>query len=193
MGIPKYFRPKGYEGRAAVQAALITYYKAKHDHDPDVARITKVRADVFRKYGITDEETARLEIGFLHVAVSNAIPTCFWLVAFIASSSSLTASIREELISITKIDGNEAKIDSSKFLSHCPLLVSAYRETIRLISSLVIFRKIMADTTISDGKSSYLLKKDSDAAIAVGVSHMNPANVSKILSPFYLHSVSIQL
>jgi len=185
MGIPRYFAPKGYEGRAAVQAALIKYYSAKHDSEPDVAQMTKMRANVFRKHGITDEETARLEIGFLHVAVSNAIPTAFWVLAFIASSPTLTASIRDELISIIATNildsgKKEAIIDNSKFLTHCPLFVSTYRETIRHISSLVVFRRVMADTTISDGKSSYLLKGGSDAAIAVGVSHMNPANVSNL-------------
>ncbi|TVY91823.1 Lanosterol 14-alpha demethylase [Lachnellula willkommii] len=201
MGIPKYWAPKGYEGRAAVQAALIKYYEAKYDLEPDVAEMTKMRAKVFRKYGITDAEVARLEIGFLHVAVSNAIPTCFWLLSFIASSPVLTASIRDELMAITTINTldsgkKEAVIDNSKFLSDCPVFVSAYRETIRRISSLVIFRRIMQDTTVSDGDSSYLLKGGKDVAIAVGVSHMNPANWGSNVAQFdaerFLHEKEME-
>lgn len=191
MGIPRYFAPKGYDGRAAVQAALIKYYSAKHDSEPDIARVTKVRADVFRRYGITDEEAAKLEIGLLHVAVSNANPTCFWTLAFVVSSPTFTASIRDELMSIAMINTLDSRnrvvsINYSKFVTHCPLLVSTYRETIRLISSLVIFRRVMADTTISEGKSSYLLKEGADAVITVGVSHMNPANVRNFQTIYFL-------
>lgn len=183
MGIPKWWAPKGYEGRAAVQAALIKYYEAKYDEEPDVTEMTKMRAKLFRKYGITDAETARLEIGFIYAAVANAIPTCFWLLSFIASSPALTASVRDELMAITTINTldsgkKEAVIDSSKFLSDCPAFVSAYRETLRRISSLVLFRRILQDTTVSEGNSRYLLKGGKDVVINVGGSHMNPGNVS---------------
>src|SRR6187402_3316052 len=100
---PSYFAPKAYEGRRALQAALGKYYRAKHDLEPDVARMTKVRAGHYRKFGISDDDIGNFEIALLHVSTANAIPTLFWHLVFVASSLELTATLREELLSVITI------------------------------------------------------------------------------------------
>lgn len=173
---------KPYNGRAAIQSALVKYYSAKHDLEPDVARLTKVRAEVCRDYGFTDQEIGHLELALMQVATTNAIPTAFWTLISILSSATLTADIRKELMSAVKISSSttsgkkEISINISQFTTLCPLLVSTYQETTRLANSQVVTRRVMADTTISDGKSNYLLKKGADVQMPAGVTHMSAAN-----------------
>jgi len=181
---------KPYNGRAAVQSALMKYYSAKHDLEPDVARLTKVRAGVCRDYGFTDQEIGQMELALLQVATSNAIPTAFWTLTSILSSATLTASIREELKSVAKISSlpdsakREISINISQFAAHCPLLVSSYHEATRLANSQVVTRRVMADTTISDGKSTYLLRKGADVQMPAGVNHLSSANWGTNASDF---------
>jgi cytochrome P450 len=178
--------PKPYNGRAAVQSALMKYYSARHDLEPDVSRLAKVRAAVCREYGFTDLEIGKMEVALLQVATSNAIPTSFWTLIFIASSPSLVASIRQELMYIFKVISpkKELSLNISCFSSHCPLLVSTYQEATRLANSQVVTRRVMADTTISDGKSSYLLKKGADVQMPAGVNHMASTNWGTNASDF---------
>lgn len=175
--------PKAHRGRAQLQAVLIKYYSAKHDLEPDVAQMTKVRAAMFRKRNISDTDIGKFELALLHVSTANAIPTLFWLVCFIVSSPSTTSLIRKELNSIITINklepsngqGREAVIDMTKLDTHCPILVSSYKETIRLANAQVGSRRVMADTLLSDGKRDYLLRAGCDVQLPAGVSHMSTA------------------
>lgn len=72
-------------------------------------------------------------------------------------------------IAASKDGKREVTIDITKFDSHAPVLVSSYRETIRLVNSQVGTRRAIADTVISDGKKSYLLRKGSDVQMPSGV------------------------
>lgn len=174
--LPSMVAPRAYSGREKLQAALGAYYTKEYDLEPGVAQITKVRAAHFRKYKMNSMDIGRLEIALVHVTTANAIPTLFWLIAFIAADPELTATIRAELASIitmqpSRNDKREAHLDITKFDRDCPLLVSCYRESIRLTNSQVGVRRVMADTTISDGTTDYLLRKGADIQIPSGISH----------------------
>lgn len=185
---PSYFVPKAYRGRAAIQAALTEYYKNGHHLEPDVSSLVRLRAACFEKYEIAPVDIGQLELALLHVATANAIPTTFWALLFIVSNPSLTELIRQEVLSITNATSGNPKrkinINISKFATHCPLLVSSYRETIRLANSNIGARRVMKDTTISDGKSTYLLKAGCDVQIPSGVSHMSSENWGPNASKF---------
>lgn len=170
--------PKAFKARAELQEALIKYYCAKHDLEPDVSQIVKARANVLRKKGISDVDVGKFELALVHVSTTNAIPTMFWLLCFILADAKLTSIIRQELESIiTVIDlangGREATIDITKFDAHCPVLVSSYRETIRLGSSQVGARRVVEDTMVSDGKNEYLLRAGCDVQLPSGISHLS--------------------
>ena len=130
-----------YNARERLQKALVKYYSAKHDFEPDVARMTKVRAANWRNHGSKEEHFGRDELALLHVATANAIPTLFWNMVFVASDPSVTEDIRKELVTIItdgarREDGKrEVLIDISKFEDSCPVFVSSYRETIRLANA----------------------------------------------------------
>ncbi|CAG8982251.1 hypothetical protein HYALB_00004485 [Hymenoscyphus albidus] len=178
MGIfPSFFVPKAHRGRAAVQAAFTEYFKNGYDLQPDVSPLVHSRAACYAKYGISLSDLGQLELAIVHVATANAIPTTFWTLLFIASSPTLTSLIRHELLTITKPSSGdperEIDINIAKFSSHCPLLVSCYREVIRLGNSNIGARRVMTDTTITDGTSTYLLKAGCNVQIPSGVIHMS--------------------
>jgi hypothetical protein len=176
---PSYIVPKGVKGRADLQKALIEYYTAKHDLEPDVAQMTKARAEVYRKNGLNPVDIGRFELAHLHVSTANAVPTVFWNLLYIFADPEVTSAIRKEILTIITEDGkNEQgkrvfKLDITKFDDNCPLLVSTYRETIRLVNSHLGTRRVMADTTISDGNNSYLLRKGADCMMPAGVTHLS--------------------
>jgi cytochrome P450 len=170
--------PKAHKGRVKIQEALIKYYSAKHDLEPDVAQITKARAGLLRKHNVTDTDIGRFELSLLHVSTANAIPTLFWHLCFVTSDPVVTTIIRQELrsfITITKLENGkrEAVIDITKFETHCPILASSYRETLRLVNSQVGARRVMEDTVISDGKREYLFRAGCDLQIPAGVAHQS--------------------
>jgi hypothetical protein len=177
VGIPEFFAPKAYKGRRDLQNALIEYYTAKHELNSDVAQMTKARASVYKKNNIPTTDIGKFELALLHVSTANAIPTLFWHMCFVCSDATTTAIIREELLSMITIspiptsDGKrEISLDITKFDTHAPIFVSSYRETIRLVNSQVAVRRAMADTVISDGTNSYLLRKGSDIQMPSGIS-----------------------
>jgi cytochrome P450 len=176
---PFLLAPKAHRGREEIKSALIKYYSAQHDLEPDVAQITKNRAALLRKHGMSDHDIGEFELGLLHGALANTPPILFWLLVHILASVSLTNAIRNEFLGVLssppgKGDEREVSINITKFESHCPLLVSAYRETLRLTNSHIGVRRVMADTWISDGDSKYLLKAGADVQMPAEITHLSP-------------------
>ncbi|KAG9230466.1 cytochrome P450 [Amylocarpus encephaloides] len=173
----KYFLPNAYNGRAALQSALSKFYVAKHDSDPDVGTIMKAHAKSLRSYGMPDSDIGKIELSILQVSTTNAIPTTFWHLMFVLSDPALTELIREELLTVITINHKGVKrgvnFDISKFASHCPLFVSSYGENIRLSNSAIGSRRVIQDTTITDGKPTYLLRKGANIQMPTSVAHYN--------------------
>jgi len=176
---PFLLAPKAHRGREEIKSALIKYYSAQHDSEPDVAQITKNRATLLRRHGMSDHDIGEFELGLLHGALANTPPILFWLLVHILASVSLTNAIRDELLGVLSSppgegDKREGSINITKFESHCPLLGSAYRETLRLTNSHIGVRRVMADTWISDSDSKYLLKAGADVQIPAEITHLSP-------------------
>jgi hypothetical protein len=177
---PSITAPTAYRGRSAIQKALMKYYGAEHDLEPDVSQMVKGHAATLRKYGIAGADIGMFEIALLNDSTANAIPTMFWLLCFICADPSLTQSIRDELAAMvtngsSKLsDGRrELSFDITRCESDCPLLVSCYREVIRLTNAQLGARRVIHDTTTTDGKKTYLLKKGCDVQIPSGISHLS--------------------
>lgn len=129
---------------------------------------------------MSSQEVGNIELSLLHVSVVNSIPTTFWLVAFITADSLLTTQLREELKALitwspSQNDKREANVNVRNLEAGCPLLVSCYREVIRLVNSQLGNRRVLADTTISDGTHTYLLRAGTDVNIPAGVVHLSTA------------------
>jgi cytochrome P450 len=147
--------------------------------EPDVSPYAQARAENLRKFGFGNAAIGKLEIANIHVAVANAIPIFFWLLLFIVTDPQLKKEIRAELSKIVSPTGKGGKhelvIDITNVSESCPLLLSAYQETLRLTSSHIATRFIMEDTILSDGKSSFLLRKGATVQMPSGVMHNSTA------------------
>ena len=173
--MPSVVVPKAFKGRLAIQNALQEYFLAGHNSDPDVSPYARARAELLRKSGFSEADIGRFEIANIHVALSNASPTFFWLLLFIASDPQLTRDIRAELSNVASATDQESKhemtIDIRNISEACPLLMSAFQETMRLTDSQVATRIVREDTILSDSRNSYLLKKGAIVQIPGGIIH----------------------
>lgn len=181
MHTSAFLAPNPYAARTSFHAALIEYYKAKHDQNSDVSEMARARAACYRKYEIPDEDIGRLELSLVFVSTTNAPPTLFWNLVFIYSDPAITAAIRNELLGI--VDNNQERtkegkrrisIDITKFENHTLLLVSSYRETLPLANSQLGTRRAIENTVISAEGKSYLLRKGSDIQMPAEVTHNSP-------------------
>lgn len=157
--LPSVTARKGHAARKRLQSALQAYYGKLGDKD--AAGITKCRANCLRKFGVPDNRVGIFELALLHVSTANTIPTLFWFVAYIITRPDIVERLREEASGVLEhgTDG-EVTVDVNNLAEKCTLLVSCYREAIRLNNKATGNRRVMADTTISDGKgNSYLLKE----------------------------------
>lgn len=166
---------EAYKSREILQKALGDYYAAKHDLDDSAAAVTRERAAVLRKYALPESEIGRFETSLIQLATGNTIPTTFWMVANVFARADVVDRLREELENVAvRNDPNSdlLTINITQFEEKCPLLVSCYRESIRLSNHALCVRRVMKDTVISDGKGSeYLLKEGSDVQIPAGFTH----------------------
>jgi cytochrome P450 len=173
---PSLLARKPYQARGRIQQSLRRYFRNKSDENSDVSLIIKHRAETNRKWGLPIDDIADHELGMLFVAVTNAIPTMFWMVVYIFRDPQLVADLQEELAKVvaetkTKDGARECTFDVSSFLAACPLLNSVYREVMRLTNRQMGTRIIMEDIVVSHKPADdnndnaqprqYLLKKDS--------------------------------
>jgi hypothetical protein len=91
-------------------------------------------------------------------ATTNSIPTLYWMLVSIFSNQNLVEKIRDEITStIVRSDEGGVQnlsIEISKLHSDCPLLVSIYKEAMRLMNQQVSIRFVQADTVICAGDES---------------------------------------
>ncbi|KAL2877214.1 hypothetical protein SGCOL_007610 [Colletotrichum sp. CLE4] len=162
-----------YQARARLQAALGEYYGRDRDSHKDTSQIVKNRASVLRAHGIPGKEVGIFEVALLHVATSNTIPTLFWFMVYVFKSPELVGRLRDELLPVAQHGGNgEVTLDIGTLEDRCPLLVRCYREAVRISSKGMGNRRVLEDTTISDGNGrSYLLKKGCNVQLSSQVSH----------------------
>ena len=174
---PSLTMPRSYQARKKLQATMSEYYTAEyHLSDPTASTLTVNRANELRKYGFTGNEIGLLESILPVVSTLNAIPTLYWLLLYILPNQSLVDELREEIaasieMSLSASTGVRTIImNISKFESDLPLLVSCYREALRLCNHTVCNRRIMEDLSIKDETGrTYLLKKGVDVQLPAGV------------------------
>jgi cytochrome P450 len=101
------------------------------------------------------------------------------MLLFIISDPQLKDDIRAELSKIVCPTGKGGKrelvIDITNVFKECPLLLSVFRETLRLTNSQMATRLVLEDTLLSDGKSTFLLRKGATVQMPAGVMHNSTA------------------
>jgi cytochrome P450 len=169
--LPSITAPAGHKARAAFQAGFKKYYDKKHN--VNASPIIKGRFETLTKAGFNADDLASFDIGIVLASTMNSIPAVFWLLTRIFSSPSLLASLRAEVETIItrSPDGNAAILDVSRLNNECPLLVSSWQETLRLLAATVSARTVTEDTLLAD---KYFLKKGSFIQLACSPMHTSP-------------------
>jgi cytochrome P450 len=179
LGImPKLIARKAYVNREKVMAALVPWYMSRKDEAPDTAEVLKVRASTAREFGFPDEEIGRLEMALLFVATTNTIPTLYWFVTNVFLRPDVIEEVRRETLSLVKLSNREsgqrrlATLDISQLEGHAPVLVSCYRESIRLGNQSIGTRRVLHDTVLNDSAGNqHLLKAGVDVMWSVKAMH----------------------
>lgn len=165
---------KAWKARRDINTALQEY--VEKEYYKTASPLIQRRVAINLKHGLTTKMTGRCELILLFGIIGNAVPTTFWLLANLFSRPDLLSLIREELssqaIHVSPSNPKEKTIKISKLKTHCPLLVSTYRETLRQIANLASVRLVMGTHTITaPSHPPYLLKKGAMVQIAGGAIH----------------------
>ncbi|KAH0832633.1 cytochrome P450 [Fonsecaea pedrosoi] len=160
---------RAYLGREAIAKALVDYVKEKRWRKASL--LIQNRISINLSHGFTEAEAGRSEIILLFAILGNAVPSTFWILTNIISRPDLLAQIRNELQSAVTDEGSGGKIiNLSVIESSCPLFVSTYRESLRMIGNLASLRYVLRDTVIGQ----HYLRKDSIIQVAGIIIHHDP-------------------
>ncbi|PNY26058.1 Uncharacterized protein TCAP_04014 [Tolypocladium capitatum] len=167
---------EAFRSRERLQRALGEYYAARGDDDESAAAVTGACAAALRRHGLPDSEIGRFEASLLQLATGNTIPATFWMVGNVLTRPDVVERLRAELeplaVRTAGGEGDAVAIDVTRFEDECPLLVSCYRESIRLSNHALCVRRVMAETVVSNGRGdSYVLRKGADVQIPAGFTH----------------------
>lgn len=179
--LPTIIAPKAYLGRIRIKSAFTSFYANKHELK--ASKLIQARLACSQKWGFTPDDIANFEISTLFLATTNSVPTSFWQLSHILSSPTLLEQIRTEVESIvtrqqSTVDGKEeAVMDITRFQSQCPLLLSTFHETLRLVDAATSVRAVTQPTTLSSpgSSSSYTLKSPSVIQLPSGITHTSSA------------------
>ncbi|CAK4034141.1 cytochrome P450 [Lecanosticta acicola] len=178
---------RSQKDHAKLVAVLRDYFASRADEDSNVGLTTSALAKVQREAGYTPVGLGATYVVILHGALANMVPTMFWTVMYAFTQPRLIARLRAELaqagivIEATRPDGmRECRIRVGEIEKTCPLLLSALRETQRLVSIGTLHRRVLADTVIYDdakdgeARRTYLLKKGTAMLLSIKWNHRDP-------------------
>jgi cytochrome P450 len=167
---------KAHLARRRIIAALVEY--VEKESYKKASPMIQHRVAINLKNGITKEMTGHGEMIMMFAILGNAVPTTFWFLANLFSKPKLLQEVRDEIKNAIEVT-NKAEtgagveirtIHVDMLKAGAPVLVSSFRETLRMVANLTSVRWILEDTIIGD---KYLLKKDSIVQVASGVVHMD--------------------
>ena len=107
--------------------------------------------------------------------LNNVVPAAFWTLSEILTDASLMSALREEVTAAIHHTPDSSPphytISLALLKRRCPLLLSTYHEALRHRTSFSSARFVTADTSITDGTHTYLLKAGSLVQIPTDVVH----------------------
>ncbi|KAJ5842180.1 hypothetical protein N7534_012010 [Penicillium rubens] len=185
---PRVIAGRAYHARERLLDAISPLFSPSPPLD-GLPELTCRRAQVIRSKGIRDSrEIARIELALLHGATVNTIPTLFWTVAHTFARPDLVARLRAEILPLVSFlprggaaeEGGEAQaqartqaqISLKDLETTCPLLLSTYREVIRLSNQAMSTRQVMENTTVTDGGGRTYFLRAGCSVVMPATGHM---------------------
>ncbi|RWA14547.1 hypothetical protein EKO27_g619 [Xylaria grammica] len=135
------------------------------------SELIKARVKINDDFQISRKETARIELGGSQAILSNTLPGTFWVAYHIFSDPVALKDLREALSKGVYTDDNGVRtVDFSHVKSSCPILLSTFKETMRVHSLSTATCIAMEDYKLNN---EYLLKKGSTVMMPATVQHTN--------------------
>ena len=169
--VPSITARKAFKGREAVVSALLQYFQEGHHRSS--SPLIQHRVKIAHKYGMSWDGVARSELSFLFAGIVNTAITSFWLVIHIFARPDLLKAVRDELSSCFRSSSPTAgypNLNPQTLATSCPLILSIYRETLRLGSDNSSNRLVTSDTLLAD---KYFLAKGSIVQISGAAMHVD--------------------
>ncbi|GAW20433.1 hypothetical protein ANO14919_099390 [Xylariales sp. No.14919] len=160
--LPQWFSTRGIRNRKVVADAFQRYFL--NGHHEYASALVKDLYTIECPYGFSPSDRSFLEVGNAFASLSNTYAAVFWLTFHVFSSPAALRRIRKEVSGITTTSMNKTRdnqtfrhtLDITKVNSHCPFLVSTFKETLRLHSADISLRQVCKDTVLDN---TYYLKK----------------------------------
>lgn len=157
----------------------------------NVGTLIKARMEVYRKYDLSIQARAAIEVALLWAMNANANPLIFWMLNHIYADKEVLQRIRDEVAPYVRAiqpseDFGIAELPRLETLDHdalatkCPLLKSAYIESLRFDTAIWSLKAIRQDFVLSGrgerdpNADMFFLEKGSYAHIAHDLHHTNP-------------------
>ncbi|KAJ2999262.1 hypothetical protein NUW58_g57 [Xylaria curta] len=175
--LPKWLAPQGVRNRKVVADAFQRYFLSGY-HENASALVKDFYAAEC-SYGFSQSDRSLFEVGNAIAILANTYAAVFWLVFYVFSDSKALQRVRNEVSNIIStivegVDGTQTPrhiLDMTKVNSHCPFLVSTFRETIRLHSFGISLREVCKDTVLDN---TYCLKQGATIIMPTISIHTDP-------------------
>lgn len=159
----------------------------------NVGVLIKARVETYRKHNLSIRARAAIEVALLWAMNANANPLIYWLLNHIYADKQVLQQIRDEVapyvpavppstgFGIPDLPRME-NLNHDALATKCPLLKSAYVESLRFDTAVWSFKVMRQDFVLSGRGDSrtdpeaerFLLRKGSYAHVAHDLHHTNP-------------------
>ncbi|KAK9235621.1 cytochrome P450 [Lipomyces kononenkoae] len=175
-GYPRFLNREGYNARQKVLDELGSFFM-----DPSrVAQSSVLVRSLYEMFTTSTHNTPADLSGFFFAIIfaskSNSVPAAFWMLANIGADAELKAEV--ESIIARHYDPNSEDFDWAALVEN-PLLVSCFKETVRLNANVISGRHVTQDLDIKVAHQSeqhtkeYRLRKGSSIMMSVNMLHWN--------------------
>ena len=156
--LPSLLARKPVAAREKVANAFIKYYQSGGVEQASVLARNRYTASITNHVPLQD--LSRFEVGGSIAILVNTTPAVFWTLFLLHAHPGLRDSIRAEIDACTETSTTPSNktlktISITTLKEECPLLLSAYQETLRYCAIGTSVRQVVEDTYLS----TYLLKK----------------------------------
>lgn len=149
----------------------------KRGHHKEASELIQARYNHSMEHHMPLNDIARSEFSNGVALLSNTVPNTFWLLYHLYSDPEVLEECRKEVSNVTVVakntDGQPVHtLDMSKVKVLCPVLLSTYKEVLRVYSMASSARLVMEDHMLDE---QYLLKKGSTVMMPTPVQHRDRA------------------
>ncbi|KAF7867294.1 hypothetical protein EAF04_005377 [Stromatinia cepivora] len=165
---PSVLAPKSLHAREKLLIPAFEKYFAENSHH-NGSLLVQCRYKHNTGHGLRGRDLAATEIGQMVASLTNSVSAAFWMVYHVFSDPVVLEECRKEVEQLVQVDDNKVcTVDLSKVKSACPILLSAWQETLRYVHIGISARVVMKDIMFDN---KYLLKKGATVMTIAPVQH----------------------